>query len=77
MSYTRTPEHCALRAELIRRWKPWEKSTGPKTPEGKRKAAMRGFKGGERALIRRAARALRQQSVEMVDVISRGSQTTK
>ena len=35
MSYYRTPEHRAMRAELIRRWKPWEKSTGPKSPEGK------------------------------------------
>ena len=65
MSYTRTPEHRALRAELIRRWKPWEKSTGPKTLEGKKKAAMRGFRGGERALMRRIARALKQHHVEI------------
>lgn len=65
MSYIRTPEHCAVRAQLIRRWKPWEKSTGPKTPEGKKKAAMRGFKGAERALLRLVARALKQQNVEI------------
>ena len=70
MSYTRTPEHRALRAELIRRWKPWEKSTGPKTPEGKKKAAMRGFKGAERAQLRRVARVLKGQSVEMAEMIS-------
>lgn len=68
MSYIRTPEHRALRAELIRRWKPWEKSTGPKTPEGKKKAAMRGFKGAERVLMRRVARALRRQKIEMVGI---------
>ena len=73
MSYTRTPEHRALRAELIRRWKPWEKSTGPKTPEGKKKAAMRGFKGAERAQLRRVAKALNQQNVELTKVICIGS----
>ena len=35
MRYFRTPEHRRLRAELIRKWRPWEKSTGPTTPEGK------------------------------------------
>ena len=35
MSYYRTAEHRKLRAELIRRWKPWEKSTGPKSSAGK------------------------------------------
>lgn len=30
-----TPERRARQAELIRTWRPWEKSTGPKTDEGK------------------------------------------
>jgi hypothetical protein len=30
-----TPERRARQASLIRTWKPWEKSTGPKTDEGK------------------------------------------
>ena len=59
MSYYRTPEHRKLRAELIRRWKPWEKSTGPKSPEGKARAAMRGYKGGTRAMLRELGRMLR------------------
>jgi hypothetical protein len=67
MSYIRTPEHRALRAELIRRWKPWEKSTGPRTLEGKKKAAMRGYKGAERILMRQVAKALRSQKVEMIE----------
>ena len=61
MSYIRTPEHRALRAALIRRWRPWEQSTGPKSPEGKERSAMRGFKGGERSLRREWARALKSQ----------------
>ncbi len=63
MSYFRTPEHRAWRAELIRRWKPWENSTGPKSDEGKaRWSAMRGFKGGDRATLPEVARVLREQA---------------
>ena len=62
MSYFRTPEHRALRAELIRRWKPWENSTGPKSEDGKARSAMRGFKGGHRAMLREVARVLREQA---------------
>ena len=62
MSYYRTPEHRAMRAELIRRWKPWEKSTGPKSPEGKARSARRGYKGGTREMLRELARILRKQA---------------
>jgi len=60
MSYYRTPEHRALRAELIRRWKPWEKSTGPRTAEGKAISALRGYKGGVRQQMRELRRMLRE-----------------
>ena len=60
MSYYRTPEHRKLRAELIRRWKPWEKSTGPKSPEGKAKVARNGYKGGTRTVLRGLARMLKE-----------------
>jgi hypothetical protein len=62
MSYYRTPEHRAIRAELIRHWKPWEKSTGPKTEQGKAQSAMRGYKGGTREMLRELARILREQA---------------
>lgn len=61
MSYERTPEHRAHRASLIRGWRPWEKSTGPKTPDGKARSARRSFKGGYRELAREIARELRKQ----------------
>ena len=32
---------------LIRAWKPWELSTGPRTVEGKARTARNGFKGGQ------------------------------
>lgn len=41
-----TPEWRARQAELIRRWKPWQQSTGPRTDEGKARTARNGFKGG-------------------------------
>jgi hypothetical protein len=44
MSYYRTPEHRQLRAELICKWKPWERSTGPKTPAGKARVARNSYK---------------------------------
>jgi hypothetical protein len=36
-------------------------STGPKSPEGKARSAMRGFKGGTRESLRELARMLRDQ----------------
>lgn len=61
MNYVWTPEHRRLRAELIRKWRPWEKSTGPTTPEGKAKVSRNAYKGGTRELLRELARALRSQ----------------
>jgi len=60
MSYYRTPEHRALRAELIRRWKPWERSTWPRSAEGKAKVSRNGYKGAWREEMRGLRRALRE-----------------
>lgn len=54
MTYTRTPEHRRLRAELIKRWRPWEKSTGPKTKQGKAVVAQNGFRGNPRETLKAA-----------------------
>ena len=43
-----TPERRSRMAELIKRWKPWEKSTGPKTPGGKAKVGRNSRKHGMR-----------------------------
>ncbi len=59
MSYHRTPEHRALRAQLIKRWKPWEKSTGPKSPEGKATVAQNAYKGAWREQMRELHKLLR------------------
>lgn len=43
-----TAERRARQAEAIRRWRPWERSTGPKTSEGKARCAQNAFKGAQR-----------------------------
>lgn len=48
-------------ADAIRRWKPWERSTGPKTETGKAIAARNADKGGQREMLRELARVLREQ----------------
>ena len=59
MSYMRTKEHREMRAKMIQEWKPWEKSTGPKTEEGKKRAAFRGYKGSLRKKTRALNKAFR------------------
>lgn len=55
---TWTPERRARQAELIRLWKPWEKSTGPRTSEGKSKTARNAWKGGHWRELRELRRML-------------------
>jgi hypothetical protein len=45
-------------SERVRDWKPWEKSTGPRSVEGKKRAAMRALKTGEHAADIRATRKI-------------------
>lgn len=52
-----TPEDRARQAELIRAHKPWEKSTGPKTEEGKEICSRNGTTHG---YYSRAAREYRK-----------------
>ena len=56
-----TLERRQRQSVLIRRWKPWLNSTGPKTPEGKATVAENSYRGAERQVCRRLARLLREQ----------------
>ena len=60
-----TPEQRQRQRELIQRWKPWKKSTGAKTPEGKKRSSQNSFKTGKsleaRELIKQLNGLLRDQ----------------
>ena len=56
-----TPERRARQAKLIQKWRPWEKSTGPRTVEGKARVATNAYKGGHRPMLRHLASVLREQ----------------
>ncbi|MCB1530968.1 MAG: hypothetical protein H6853_04575 [Rhodospirillales bacterium] len=43
-----TEERKRKQAEAIRRWKPWEKSTGPKSEAGKARVSLNAWKHGMR-----------------------------
>jgi hypothetical protein len=43
-----TLERRQRQAEAIKRWRPWEQSTGPVTPEGKSRVSRNAWKGGHR-----------------------------
>ena len=58
MSNGWTPERRKRQAEAIRRWRPWEQSTGPASAEGKAKASRNAWKGSPRQQLRELNAAL-------------------
>ena len=54
-----TTERRSRQAELIRNWKPWKQSTGPRTQVGKSKSARNGDRGGAWKVDRDKLRALK------------------
>ena len=56
-----TPDRKAHQAKLIQQWRPWEKSTGPKTQADKEEILQNAFKGGTRKQFRDLAKALPEQ----------------
>jgi hypothetical protein len=53
-----TEDRKARQAELIRTWRPWERSTGPRTVDGKAKASRNAWKGGHWLQLRELSRAV-------------------
>ena len=51
-----TPERRAQQAEAIRRWKPWEQSTGPRSEAGKARTSRNADKGGQWRMLRELSR---------------------
>ena len=62
-----TQERRKKQSEAIRRWKPWQQSTGPKSPEGKAAVSGNAWKGGEWLKLRQAIKALNQAMQEQRD----------
>ncbi len=56
-----TTERRAKQSQAIRQWKPWSKSTGAKTPEGKAVVSRNAFKGGHRPYLRQLAKDLAEE----------------
>lgn len=50
-----TSERREQQRQAIRRWRPWEKSTGPRSEPGKRAASRNSWKGGNRVVLRTLA----------------------
>ncbi len=67
-----TLQRRAQQAVLIRRWRPWEKSTGPTSPKGKYTASRNSYKGGTRQSLREICRTLRDQQKVLKSVRAEG-----
>ena len=55
-----TPERRKRQSEAIRRWKPWNQSTGPKSAEGKAAVAGNAWTGGHWLMLRQAVSEMNQ-----------------
>jgi hypothetical protein len=74
MASSWTPERKARQAALIGTWRPWERSTGPRTPDGKAKASRNAYKGGHWLMLRELSRMVNAEiraSRDLVGAIPR------
>ena len=56
-----TAERRARQSQAIHRWKPWQQSTGARTPEGKMVVSQNAFKGGLKSQLKELRKMLREQ----------------
>lgn len=56
-----TLERRARQSELIQSWRPWERSTGPRTAEGKATASRNAYKGANWLKLRQLSRLVNQE----------------
>src|SRR5262245_17748823 len=69
-----TAERRARQAQLIRSWRPWERSTGPRTAAGRARVSRNAYKGATRATLKALRKALAEQDQarERMSVASSG-----
>ncbi len=60
-----TLERRAKQSDAIRRWRPWEQSTGPKSDEGKSVTSQNAEKGRHRTTLRAETQELRAMIAEI------------
>ncbi len=72
-----SPEERRKHSEAIRKWKPWGKSTGPKTAAGKSACARNPYTHGFRSRDMVEIRALLRQQKAIIQAILRASQPPK
>jgi hypothetical protein len=62
-----TLERRARQAAAIQNWKPWQRSTGPRTPDGRARSSRNAYRGGWRQELRQLSRDLRDVLARQVD----------
>jgi hypothetical protein len=67
-----TMKRRARQQEAIRNWRPWERSTGPRSTGGKLRSSRNADKGGRRKALRAELRHLRELIAELDDEQSNG-----
>ena len=60
-----TAERHAQQADAIRKWRPWEHATGPRSAEGKARASRNAYRGGLRQTWRAVCKVLNAQLREL------------
>jgi len=68
-----TLERRKRQSEAIKRWKPWEKSTGPKSSEGKAAVAGNAWTGGQRQKLRDLASLVNAEIRQARELVNRRS----
>lgn len=63
-----TAERRARQSIAIKTWRPWERSTGPKTSEGKSIAANNAWKGGIRSILREVGASLNRHGQQLASL---------
>ena len=64
-----TPERRKKQSEAIRRWKPWSKSTGPKSAVGKAAVAGNAWAGGHLVQLRQFVKEMNKTLKEQKDCL--------